>query len=106
MNRSGSREERLVVPEGVVPVERDDLDAHARSVVGTPVAAPAPVPYGTTMTLDIDTIRRAPKVMLHDHLDGGLRPQTIIELAAEGLRRVPTTNPDELSRGSSRCGQP
>jgi len=28
-----------------------------------------------------DTLRRAPKALLHDHLDGGLRPQTIIELA-------------------------
>lgn len=26
-------------------------------------------------------IRRLPKVSLHDHLDGGLRPQTVIELA-------------------------
>ena len=26
-------------------------------------------------------IRRAPKVLLHDHLDGGLRPQTVLELA-------------------------
>ena len=33
--------------------------------------------------LDLGWIRRAPKVLLHDHLDGGLRPQTIIELAAE-----------------------
>lgn len=32
------------------------------------------------MTTD-DTLRRAPKALLHDHLDGGLRPQTIIELA-------------------------
>ncbi|GAB3074714.1 adenosine deaminase [Intrasporangium mesophilum] len=30
-----------------------------------------------------DEIRQAPKVLLHDHLDGGLRPQTIIELADE-----------------------
>ena len=30
-----------------------------------------------------DQIRRAPKVLLHDHLDGGLRPGTIIELARE-----------------------
>ena len=29
-----------------------------------------------------DVIRRAPKVLLHDHLDGGLRPATIVELAA------------------------
>jgi adenosine deaminase len=28
-----------------------------------------------------EAIRRAPKVLLHDHLDGGLRPQTVIELA-------------------------
>jgi len=30
-----------------------------------------------------DVVRRAPKVLLHDHLDGGLRPATIVELAAE-----------------------
>ena len=31
----------------------------------------------------IERIRRAPKVVLHDHLDGGLRPATIVELADE-----------------------
>ena len=30
-----------------------------------------------------ETIRRAPKVLLHDHLDGGLRPQTVIDLVPE-----------------------
>jgi adenosine deaminase len=35
------------------------------------------------MTPTLEQIRRAPKVLLHDHLDGGLRPQTIIDLAAE-----------------------
>jgi adenosine deaminase len=49
--------------------------------------------------LDLSTIRRAPKVLLHDHLDGGLRPRTVIELAAEaGYRELPTTDPDELAR--------
>ena len=48
--------------------------------------------------MDLATIRRAPKVLLHDHLDGGLRPQTVIELAAEiGYRELPTTDPDELA---------
>ena len=49
--------------------------------------------------LEPGVIRRAPKVLLHDHLDGGLRPETVIELAAEaGYRDLPTTDPDELAR--------
>ena len=44
-----------------------------------------------------DLIRRAPKALLHDHLDGGLRPQTVIDLAAEyGYDGLPTTDVDEL----------
>ncbi|MET9933214.1 MULTISPECIES: adenosine deaminase [unclassified Streptomyces] len=44
-----------------------------------------------------DRIRRAPKVLLHDHLDGGLRPGTIIELAREqGYENLPETEPDKL----------
>ncbi|MDA2804701.1 adenosine deaminase [Nocardiopsis suaedae] len=44
-------------------------------------------------------IRRAPKVLLHDHLDGGLRPSTVAELAAEsGYDRLPTTDTAELGR--------
>ena len=39
-----------------------------------------------------------PKVVLHDHLDGGLRPATIIELAAEIGHELPATDPDELGR--------
>ncbi|HEU4567609.1 MAG TPA: adenosine deaminase [Marmoricola sp.] len=34
-----------------------------------------------TVVLTDDLIRAAPKVLLHDHLDGGLRPQTVVELA-------------------------
>ncbi|KQZ67351.1 adenosine deaminase [Nocardioides sp. Root151] len=33
------------------------------------------------MSLTADVVRRAPKVLLHDHLDGGVRPQTVAELA-------------------------
>jgi adenosine deaminase len=44
-----------------------------------------------------DEIRHAPKVVLHDHLDGGLRPATIIELAAGcGYDRLPSTDAAEL----------
>ena len=35
---------------------------------------------GTTLTEEV--VRAAPKALLHDHLDGGLRPATIVELAA------------------------
>ncbi|MFI6423123.1 adenosine deaminase [Streptomyces sp. NPDC050842] len=44
-----------------------------------------------------DQIRRAPKVLLHDHLDGGLRPGTVIELARDqGYEQLPETEPDKL----------
>ncbi len=47
----------------------------------------------------IETIRQAPKVLLHDHLDGGLRPATVIDLAREhGYGDLPTMDPDELER--------
>jgi adenosine deaminase len=54
-----------------------------------------------------ETIVRAPKALLHDHLDGGLRPSTIVDLAAEyGYDGLPTTDPDELAtwirRGADR----
>ena len=49
--------------------------------------------------LDPDALRRAPKVLLHDHLDGGLRPQTVLELADEaGYRGLPADDPAELAR--------
>ena len=45
----------------------------------------------------LDEIRRAPKVLLHDHLDGGLRTETIVDLAHDsGYGRLPTTDPDSL----------
>jgi adenosine deaminase len=45
-----------------------------------------------------DAIVKAPKALLHDHLDGGLRPATIIELAAEVGHPLPETDPDALAR--------
>ena len=45
-----------------------------------------------------DIIKAVPKVLLHDHLDGGLRPATIIELAKEiKYNKLPTQDPVELA---------
>ncbi len=53
--------------------------------------------------LDLETIRQAPKALLHDHLDGGLRPATVIDLAAEqGYDALPTTDVDELTAWFTR----
>lgn len=56
-------------------------------------------------------LRSLPKVLLHDHLDGGIRPQTVIELAKDaGYKKLPTTDPGELGdwfhRGATRGSLP
>ncbi len=43
------------------------------------------------------SIRSLPKVSLHDHLDGALRPQTIVELAGESGIPVPADDPEDLA---------
>ncbi len=49
--------------------------------------------------IPLETLRAAPKVLLHDHLDGGLRPATVIELAKDqGYTGLPTADPAELAR--------
>ncbi|MEH3136350.1 MAG: adenosine deaminase [Mycolicibacterium neoaurum] len=50
----------------------------------------------TPLTLDL--IKQAPKALLHDHLDGGLRPATVLELAEQtGYADLPATDADELA---------
>jgi len=47
--------------------------------------------------LTLDIIQKAPKVLLHDHLDGGLRPATVVEIAGEiGYTGLPTNDLDDL----------
>ncbi len=53
-----------------------------------------------------EIIHRIPKVELHDHLDGGLRPETIIDLAQQYNVPLPTTDPQELAQWFARgCKQ-
>ncbi len=50
------------------------------------------------MKLDRALIQSLPKVLLHEHLDGVLRPSTVIELArATGYSGIPTEDPRELA---------
>ena len=50
-----------------------------------------------------EALAAAPKVLLHDHLDGGLRPSTVIELAEEiGYDTLPTSDPGELTEWMKR----
>lgn len=48
--------------------------------------------------LTYDTVRQAPKALLHDHLDGGLRVSTVLDLADHcgWTPNLPTTDPDQL----------
>jgi adenosine deaminase len=51
-----------------------------------------------TAPLGLEQIKKAPKALLHDHLDGGLRPATVIEIAEEtGYGGLPASNVDELA---------
>lgn len=51
-----------------------------------------------TAPLGLEQIAKAPKALLHDHLDGGLRPATVIDIAeATGYDGLPATDADELA---------
>jgi adenosine deaminase len=56
------------------------------------------------MTFSLAEVRSLPKVLLHDHLDGGLRPQTILDLADEvgWTPHLPTTDLAELQAWFTR----
>src|SRR3984957_3035429 len=50
------------------------------------------------MNFDKRVLQSLPKVLLHEHLDGVLRPQTVIQLARDvGYSDLPTADPDALS---------
>jgi adenosine deaminase len=66
---------------------------------------PGESPEGSSQVPPADDERRRdllasipslPKVLLHDHLDGGVRPATVVDLAGELGHTLPTTDPEEL----------
>jgi adenosine deaminase len=49
--------------------------------------------------LTFDVIKTVPKVLLHDHLDGGVRPSTVADLAIKnGYKDLPTNDPLNLAK--------
>ncbi len=54
------------------------------------------------MSLDEVSIRALPKVLLHDHLDGGLRPSTVLEIADEIGHELPVSGADRTVEGLAR----
>ena len=69
---------------------------------------PGEMIHNERVTLSLDEIRAVPKVLLHDHLDGGLRASTIVELAEEiGYDELPSYDPEVLAAsmtGAARRG--
>jgi adenosine deaminase len=50
------------------------------------------------MKIDSTALRKLPKVLLHEHLDGVLRPKTVVDLAREiHYKELPTEDPEKLS---------
>ncbi|HWJ80661.1 MAG TPA: adenosine deaminase [Nocardioides sp.] len=56
-----------------------------------------------TRAPSLELLRSAPKVLLHDHLDGGLRPATVVDLAADCGHELPTTDAGALGRWFSEA---
>lgn len=53
-----------------------------------------------------EILQDVPKVLLHDHLDGGLRPETVVELAKDiKYKKLPTTDAGELRQWFQRGAQ-
>ena len=103
--RDAARQEAVrveVEPEVDPAVGSAGRDGHAADASALPSAPPT----GRTM-LRLDTIREAPKALLHDHLDGGLRPRRSStwrpSSATTACRRpIPTTSRRWIRRGADR----
>ncbi|UEA59652.1 adenosine deaminase [Gordonia otitidis] len=69
------------------------------AVTGSAINTEAGLPGTGGQPLDLSTLALAPKVLLHDHLDGGLRPSTVLDLAREvGYDDLPADDAGSLAR--------
>ena len=57
------------------------------------------------MRITLDTIRKLPKAELHCHLDGSLRPRTVLELAEDQGVELPTTHLGQLTTLLKQAGR-
>src|SRR3954467_12046732 len=93
---------------GASPSDRSWRFPAPQAVAGRSLAIARSLAFAECLPVTTDEmIRRAPKVLLHDHLDGGVRPSTVVDLAEEyGYDKLPTTDVEELSawfnRGAKR----
>jgi len=75
-----------------------DVPVAAGAIVRVIRSARSQPTPGTMPTLTRDLIARLPKPELHVHLDGSLRPTTMLELAADAGVTLPATDPERLNR--------
>ena len=66
------------------------------SRIGLPQVTPGDRPTHLFPGTDV-IVETLPKISLHDHLDGGVRPSTIVELAAASGITIPASTPAELN---------
>ena len=89
----------------IADVPATAVHAGRRSVVDRSRRLRTPSRCAGSHATERDLIRARPKVLLHDHLDGGLRPQTIIELAdAVGYTELP--EPRRRRRSAAGSARP
>src|SRR3954464_7361968 len=98
----------VISTQSVVPISSPAAASISSKVVNTRIDDAPGIRWGSPARglwldggmaeLTREVIRRAPKVLLHDHLDGGLRPQTIVELAAVSGHQLPAGDAESLGR--------
>ena len=66
------------------------------SRIGLPQVTPGDRPTHVFPGTDV-IVESLPKISLHDHLDGGVRPSTIVDLATAVGIEIPATTPVELN---------